>query len=142
MEELFFDRDWFPFFAKIQPCNLSDCNWTQTHNHFVHKQTLNYLAKLAKWLSVSTYLYDAFDRMFLSCHVRVCLNIKELFARQEHTVNSIKRRQYAVCNFLWKKIAPVVFYVAEGYSNCPRTPHLILTKLINKLIMRKIALFF
>ena len=23
-------------------------NWTQTHNHLVHKQTLNHLAKLAK----------------------------------------------------------------------------------------------
>ena len=27
---------------------LSDCNWTRTHNHLVHKRTLNYLAKLAK----------------------------------------------------------------------------------------------
>ena len=34
---------------------LSDCNWTQTHNHFVCKRTLNHLTKLAslaKWLSV------------------------------------------------------------------------------------------
>ena len=33
------------------------------------KRTLNRIAKLAKWLScvVSTYLYGAFDRMFLSC---------------------------------------------------------------------------
>ena len=31
----------------------SDCNWTRTHNHLVHKRTLNHLAKLAfKWLSV------------------------------------------------------------------------------------------
>ena len=53
--------------------NLSDCNWTRTHNHLVHKRTLNHLAKLAKWLScvVSTYLYGAIDCMFLSCHVRV-----------------------------------------------------------------------
>ena len=28
--------------------NLSDCNWTRTHNHLVHKRTLNPLAKLAK----------------------------------------------------------------------------------------------
>ena len=37
-----------------------DCNWTRTHNHFVPKQTLNHLTKLAKWLIciVSTYLYD------------------------------------------------------------------------------------
>ena len=37
--------------------SLSDCNWTRTHNHLVHKRTLNHLAKLA-----------------LSCHVRVWLN--------------------------------------------------------------------
>ena len=37
------------------------------------KRTLNHLAKLAKWFScvASTYLYSAFDCMFLSCHVRV-----------------------------------------------------------------------
>ena len=48
-------------------------NWIRTHNHLVHKRTLNHLAKLVKWLScvVSTYLYGAFDCMFLSCHVRV-----------------------------------------------------------------------
>ena len=28
--------------------SLSECNWTRTHNHLVHKQTLNHLAKLAK----------------------------------------------------------------------------------------------
>ena len=45
----------------------------RTHNHLVRKRTLNHLAKLVKWLScvVSTYLYGAFDCMFLSCHVRV-----------------------------------------------------------------------
>ena len=31
--------------------NLSDCNWTQTRNHLVHKRTLNQ-ASLAKRLSV------------------------------------------------------------------------------------------
>ena len=52
---------------------LGDCNWTRTHNHLVHKRTLNHLAKQAKGLScvVSTYLYGAFDYMFLSCHVSV-----------------------------------------------------------------------
>ena len=41
---------------------LSDCNWTRTHNHLVHKRILNHLAKLAKWLSciVSTYLNKEF----------------------------------------------------------------------------------
>ena len=28
--------------------NFSDCNWIRTHNHLVHKRTLNHLAKLAK----------------------------------------------------------------------------------------------
>ena len=52
---------------------MSDCNWTWTQNHLVFKGTLNHLAKLAKWLScvMSTYLYGAFDCMFLSCHVHV-----------------------------------------------------------------------
>ena len=60
--------------------NLSDCNKTQTHNHLVHKQTPNYFAKLAKWLNcvVSTYLYGAFDCMFLSCHVRISEQIHTL----------------------------------------------------------------
>ena len=26
--------------------SLSDCNWARTHNHLVHKQTLNHLVKL------------------------------------------------------------------------------------------------
>ena len=26
---------------------ISDCNWTRTHNHLVHKRTLDYLIKLA-----------------------------------------------------------------------------------------------
>ena len=61
--------------------SLSDCNWTRTHNHLVDKRTLNHLAKLAKWLScvVSTYLYGAFDCMFLSCHVRVSEWIHTLY---------------------------------------------------------------
>ena len=51
----------------------SDCNWTRTQNHWVLKRTLNHLAKLGKWSRcvLSTYLYGAFDSMFLSCHVCV-----------------------------------------------------------------------
>ena len=26
---------------------IPDCNWIRTHNHLVHKRTLNHLAKLA-----------------------------------------------------------------------------------------------
>ena len=52
--------------------SLSDSNGIRTHNHLVRKRTLNHLVKLAKQLScvVSTYLYGAFDRMLLSCHIR------------------------------------------------------------------------
>ena len=47
---------------RCQIWSLSDCNGTRTHNHLVHKRTLNHLAKLAKRLSC------AYDCM-LSCHV-------------------------------------------------------------------------
>ena len=45
---------------------LSNCNWTRTHNHLVHQEMPNHLAKLANWLSfiVNTYLYGAFDCIF------------------------------------------------------------------------------
>ena len=63
------------FFArnKCEIQVLSDSNWNQTHNYLVCKWTLNHLAILAKWLScvVGTYLYDAFNCMFLLCHLRV-----------------------------------------------------------------------
>ena len=59
--------------SKCEIWRWSDCNCTPTQNHLVLKWTLNYLAKLAKWLScvLSTSLYGAFDCMLLSCHVRV-----------------------------------------------------------------------
>ena len=61
--------------------SLSDCNETGTHNQLVRKQILNHLSKLNKWLSwvVSTYLYRAFDCMFLSCDVRVSDWIQTLY---------------------------------------------------------------
>ena len=78
---------------KCDNWSLSDSNRIQTHNHLVHKQTLNHLAKLAKRLNclVNTYLYSAFDFMLLSCHIHVsewiytclysCLSVKEFIAR-------------------------------------------------------------
>ena len=53
--------------------SLSDSSWTQTHNNLVHKRILKHLAELANWLSclLSGDLYDAFDCMLLSCHVRI-----------------------------------------------------------------------
>ena len=34
--------------SKCEIWILNDCNWTLTHNHLVHKRTLNYLAELPK----------------------------------------------------------------------------------------------
>ena len=39
--------------------SVSDCNWTQTHNQLVHKQTLNGLAKLATWLVLNDHLISS-----------------------------------------------------------------------------------
>ena len=70
---------------------LSDSNWTRNKDHLILNRTLNYLAKLAKWLScvVNIYQYGALDFMFLPYHVHVSekiptlqlLNVKELLAR-------------------------------------------------------------
>ena len=52
---------------------LNDWNWTRTQSPLVRKRTLNHFAQLAKWLScvLCTYLYSAFDCLFLSRHVRI-----------------------------------------------------------------------
>ena len=49
------------------------CDWIWTQNYLVLKQTLDHFAKLTKWLTcvLNTYLYGAFDCMFLSGHVRI-----------------------------------------------------------------------
>ena len=58
-------------FKIVEILQFIDCNWIRTHNHLVHKRTLNHLAKLAKWLScvVSTYLYGAFERCICTVHL-------------------------------------------------------------------------
>ena len=49
--------------------SLSDCNWTRTHNHLVHKRTLNHLAKLAKWLRVRLWTKWLCVRVQLQSHI-------------------------------------------------------------------------
>ena len=60
---------------------LTYFNRSRTHNHLVRKRTLNYYAKLAKWLSfvVSTYPYVAFDCILVSCHLRISEWIHTLY---------------------------------------------------------------
>ena len=50
-----------------------NCNGIGTYDHLACKRTINHLSKLAKWLScvVSIYMYDAFDSVFSSCHIRI-----------------------------------------------------------------------
>ena len=81
--------------------SLSDWNRTWTHNHLVCKWTLNYLAKLAKWLRcvVSTYLYGAFDCMLLSCHVRISKWIHTLYLPEFQGTPCSKLAQYL--KFKW-----------------------------------------
>ena len=86
--------------------SISNFHCTQTHNHLLHKQTLNQLAKLAKRLSffVSTYQYGAFDHMFLSCQVRnskcftlyCCLNLKKHLPWSRRGIRSRNN-----CNETW-----------------------------------------
>ena len=75
-------------------CNilsLSDYNSTGTHNHFIHKWTLNYLAKQTKWLS--------WVESILSCHVHVWEWIHTLyFADFEETFCS---KQMWYLKFKW-----------------------------------------
>ena len=63
----------FAYFWNSISRSLSDYSWTRTHSHLVHKRTLNHLAKSVKWLScvVGTFLYGAFDCIFLSCYLGV-----------------------------------------------------------------------
>ena len=35
-----------------------DCNWSRTHNHLVHKRTLNHLANWTVWLNGWVFFYE------------------------------------------------------------------------------------
>ena len=83
-----------------------DCNWTQTHDHLVHKRTLSHLAKLAyfKYDTISLNDWAAFWVLFCAVHLTVCsyhvtytfqteytlyscLNVKELLVRRPVWIN-------------------------------------------------------
>ena len=88
--------------------SLSECNGTRTHNHLVRKRILNHLAKLAKWLSsvVSTYLYGAFDCMFLSCHLRVWEWIRTLQMPECQETPCSKKASYLKIKWLQRDSNP------------------------------------
>ena len=78
---------------------LSDCYWTRTHNHLVHKRTLNHLAKLANDWAVLWVLICTVHLTVCSYHVTYafqsestfysCLNVKELLARSRREIWSL-----------------------------------------------------
>ena len=90
---------------RLEIWSVSECNWARTHNHLVHKQTPNHLAKLAKWLSraVSTYLYGTLT--VCSYHVTYafqsesilycCLNVRELINQNRLEVWSVSHCKWA-----------------------------------------------
>ena len=91
---------------------LSDCNWTRTHNHLVHKQTFqkrtpNHLAKLAlNYWAVLWILFCTAHLTVCSCHVTYafqsestlnsCLNVKEHLARHRREIWS-----FSDCNWVF-----------------------------------------
>ena len=81
--------------------NWSYCNGARTHNHLVHKGTLNHLAKLTKSFSwiVSPYLYGAFDSMFLSYHLRVSEWIYTLYLTESEGTPCSRQAWYL--KFKW-----------------------------------------
>ena len=50
--------------SRCEIWSLTNCNWTRTHHHLVHKGTLNHLAKLANgwhsaiWLNGWVFVYE------------------------------------------------------------------------------------
>ena len=80
----------------------------RTQNHILHKRILNHLAKLTEWLSwvVSTYLYGAFDCIFLSCHVRISHWNHTLHLRYYEGTPCLKQARYLEFNWLQQDSNP------------------------------------
>ena len=79
----------------------SDCNYTRTHNHLVHKQTLNHLVKLASddrvrlWVPICT-VHLTVCCCNVTCAVQSestlysCLTVKELLAQCRREIWSLR----------------------------------------------------
>ena len=90
--------------------SLIDSTGIRTHDHLVLKRTLNYLAKVAKWLScvLSTYLHGGFDCMLLLLvGLRVwipLLSLKLPIWRLLQARSSLTFRQTIECRFTLKLV--------------------------------------
>ena len=84
--------------------SLTDSNGIRTHNHLVRKRTLNYLAKLAKWLSCVVSMSD-----MVPLNLQIwCL----LWAK-----SSLTFRQTIACRFTLKPVHNMII----TYSQMRRT---------------------
>ena len=86
--------------------SLIPSNEIKTHNHFFREQTRYHLAKLIKRMDfvVSSYMYDEFHFMLLSCHIHVSewifsLNLPE--CQEILPQNRSKTWRLSVCNTIW-----------------------------------------
>ena len=71
--------------------DTSDCNWTRNHNHLVHKQTFNHLAK---WLSVRLWTKWLWVRVQLQ-------SLKLQISRLLQTRSSLTFRHLQSVDSLW-----------------------------------------
>ena len=94
----------------IHTLRLPECQGTPCSKQapYLRQRTLKQLAKLAKWLScvVSTYLYNAFDWMFLACHVRVWEWIHTLKSPECQGTNCSKQAPYLNIKWLQRDSNP------------------------------------
>ena len=100
--------------------SLIDSTGIRTHNHLVLKRTLNYLAKVAKWLScvLSTYLHGGFDCMLLLLvGLRVwipLLSLKLPIWRLLQARSSLTFRQTIECRFTLKLVRDMT--ITQSYN--------------------------
>ena len=94
--------------------SLSDYNWTWIQNHLVRKRLS---------CDLSTYLYGALDRVFLSCHVRSSewIHTQEFLDIQATTecgftlkrVRDMTRTHRRITLFLSKEIVVTIIFVSK-----------------------------
>ena len=92
--------------------SLSDSNEIRTHNHLVHKQTLNHLAKLAslaKWLSVRLRTKWLWVRITL-------LSLKLQIWRLLRARNSLTLRQTIKCGFALKLVRDMIITYSTNHQ--------------------------
>ena len=69
------------------------CNWTRTHNHLVHKRTLNHLAKLACCVTCKKNAANENSSVRKTKQNRVILLLMLLMARKNQLLLKIKNFQ-------------------------------------------------